>query len=106
MFLNEVKIIDHIHMVTAFVAVGNLFQVFAWKIFTFITELDLVVQKQFAFLLNNRALLVSRTAPFAVRHFHSFSSNIMFQSKVVTASSTVHTTGRYKLIAHVTEHFN
>jgi hypothetical protein len=94
MLLNELKITNQTHAEKRLTAFVNMFQVFTGKLFTFITELHLVVQKQFASFLEKRALLVSRSTTLTVSHSHSFRSNIIFQRKIVTTNTTIHTTRR------------
>jgi len=79
-------------MEKSFISLVNVFQVFARKFFAFITKFNLVVKKQFASLLEKSTLLVSRSATLTVRHSHSLSFDIILQSKVTTANSTIHTT--------------
>ena len=67
MFFNIPKIVYHVHSVMYFITFGNLCYEFAGELVTFIAEFHLIIQKLFAFLLNKRALLVSRTTPLTVR---------------------------------------
>ena len=71
MLLNELEIVNNTHTIKCFIPFGNVFQVFTGKLFTFITEFHLVVQKQFASFLGKRALLVSRSTTLTVSHSHS-----------------------------------
>jgi hypothetical protein len=80
-----------------------VFQVFAGKLFAFITELHLVVQKQLASFLEKSALFVSRSATFAICHSYSFVSNLMFQGKVAATNITIHSTWSYQFLSHLTE---
>ena len=95
-FLDEFEVFNHAHIVFGAVSLIKGHKANAGKIFTFITEFHLVVQKQLASFLEKRALFVSRSATLTVSHSHSFSSNIIFQSKIVTANTTIHTTRRYQ----------
>ena len=93
MLLNELEIINHTHTKKSLIALIIVFQVFAGKLFAFITELHLVVQKQLASFLEKRTLLVSWSATDAVRHSDSLALDIMFEGKVATAYPAVHATG-------------
>ena len=94
LYLNLIKVINQTHAKKCLTAFVNMFQVFTGKLFAFITEFHFVVQKQFASFLEKRALLVSRSATLTVSHSYSLSSNIIFQSKIVTTNTTIHTTRR------------
>jgi hypothetical protein len=62
----------------------------AWIIRAFITVLYVLTQEQVASLLEEGALLVSWPATDAVRYSDSLAFYIMFESKISTAYSTVH----------------
>jgi len=95
MFFNEVKIINQTHAEESLIAVVIVFQVFAGKLFAFITELHFVVHKQLASFLEKRTLFVSRSATLTVRHSYSFRSDIIFQGKVAAANIAIHSTWGY-----------
>jgi len=61
-----------------FIPFGKVYYKVAGKLVAFIAEFNFVIQKLFAFFLNKRALLVSRSATFAVRQFDSFSFSIVY----------------------------
>ena len=92
MLFDVFQIVDHVHSEFFFIASGKLFYEFTGKIVAFIAEFHLIVQKLIAFLLNERALLISRTATYAVRQFNSLISSIVYQSKIVATYIAVHAT--------------
>lgn len=89
-FLDAFKVLNHAHSERSSVAFVDMTEPVAWKILAFIAVLYLAAQKQIAALFEEGALLVSWPATFAVRHSNSLALYIMFQSKVSTAYSTVH----------------
>ena len=92
MFFDIPKIVYHVHSVMCFITFGNLCYEFAGKLVTFIAEFHLIIQKLFTFLLNKRALLISRTTTNTVGKFDSFRFSIINYCKIITAQITVHTT--------------
>jgi hypothetical protein len=66
MLLNILKIVNHVHSVTGFIAFGELCDEFAGKLGAFIAELNLVMQDLVALFLYKRALFISRAATSAV----------------------------------------
>jgi len=103
MLLNEPEIINQTHAKKRSVAFVDVFQVFAGKLFAFITELYLLVQKQLASFLEKSALFVSRSAALTIWDFQSFLFNIMFQSKVAAANIAIHATWSYQFLPHLTK---
>jgi len=77
MLLNELEIVNNTHTIKCFIPLGNVFQAFTGKLFTFITEFHFVVQKQLASFLEKRTLLVSRSATLTVSHSHALSSKAL-----------------------------
>ena len=100
MFLNEGKILNKAHAIECAISFVKMFQVFTGKIFAFITVFYLLVQQKIASFLEKSTFLFSWTTPFAVWHSDTFSFDIMFQSKVATANSTIHTARRNQFFPH------
>jgi hypothetical protein len=61
-----------------------------------------LVEQFCTFFLDKRALLVSGAATFTVRQFNTFRSKVIFQSKIITANTAVHTTWSYEFNIHIT----
>jgi hypothetical protein len=93
MLFNVLQIINHVHPILFFIAFANLLDKLTGKLVAFISELNLIVQKLFTtFLFEKRALLVSRTASYAVRQPNPLSFSVIYQSKLVATHVTVHAT--------------
>ena len=92
MLFDVLQIINHVHSILLRIAFSKFLYEFTGKLLAFITEFHLIVQDLITFFLNERALLVSGTAPFAVRQFNSLVPNIVYQSKIVATHITVHAT--------------
>ena len=91
MFLNEAEIVNEAHAIERAISFVKMFQVFTGEVVAFITVFYLLVQQQIASFLEKGAFLFSWTTTFTVGHSDTFSFDIMFQSKVATANSTIHT---------------
>ena len=95
MLFDVLQIVNHVHSVLLRIAFSKFLYEFTGKLFAFIAEFYLTVQKLVTFLLNKRTLLVSRATSFTVRQFDSPFPNIVYQSKIVAAHITVHATNCY-----------
>lgn len=69
-----------------------MFQVFTGEFFALVAKVHFLVQQQFASFLEKGTWLVSWAATLTVRHSDTFSFDIILQSKVATANSTIHAT--------------
>jgi hypothetical protein len=90
-FLNEAEIVNETHVIERAIPFVKMFQVSTGEFVAFITVFHLLVPQQIASFLEKGAFLFSRTTPRTVGHSDTFSFNIMFQSKIATANSTIHT---------------
>lgn len=101
MLLYESQVFNHTYPIKGHVAFLEVKQIIAWKRVAFIAKIYLMIAKCFAFFLDKRALFISGATTFTIRQFYSFRSNIIYHSKIATANTAVHSTGRYEFIMHI-----